>query len=223
MVHFWQVDKVYGCQGNFVISDVDQTVTGVVGNHTSLSRNEDVLGFKPNCLGLERLPRGLEKFFPNLVAYWAEGCGITTIAKEDFAPFPNLRQVHFYGNKLESLSSDIFTSNPSLQFISFGFNPLHHIGSNTFSHLKDLRSMYLALSSCVNEHVTNDRKGVEKLVIRLKQMCPPTDQMRNLDVSVTFEQQINLKQLVDENRSKIAELEGIVIALQDRKIPCDCF
>lgn len=174
-IEFWQVGDFYACDGEMFLSgDVyrNRNITTMVGFHKLHRSNIDVRGVKFFHVDLNAMPKGIEKFFPNLEALWTELCGFTELSIEDFAPFKKLRQVHFSKHKLQSLKANLFAQNPQMQHVSFSLNPLKHISVKTFSNLKNLESLYLLKSGCVDQQAENSKARVEKLIARLATDCP---------------------------------------------------
>lgn len=81
----------YSCDYATLISDGNLThVIDVTGNHTSEKTNADVksLWINSSHQHFNRIPKGLGKFFPNLIGFGWHNGNLTTLAAEDLEPFP---------------------------------------------------------------------------------------------------------------------------------------
>lgn len=67
----------------------------------------------------EFLPRGFEKFFPNLEGLRVATCGLVSLAHWDLRVFPKLRNCEMFHNYLMMLESDFFKYNPQLEYLTF--------------------------------------------------------------------------------------------------------
>lgn len=227
VIAFWEVGNNYGCNGEFLLDDRDEmNLMKITGSHLTGKTNKDVLGVKFLNQAVTRFPRGIENFFPNLEAIWCEVGELTAVTKDDFAPFPMLKQVHFYGHKIKVLNSDLFASNPNIMHVSFAGNPLRSIGSTTFTRLRELKSLYLAGANCIDKAAVNDRPGVENILALLSAKCPPSFQMIQKDFLESFDFEKKIDDQFTEKVSsllwKIFELEKKVLSFEVKLANCNC-
>jgi Leucine rich repeat len=113
-------------------------VMRVVGDHIDDLTNDNVETLSISDLELNRFPRCLNSFFPNLNSIVISSCGITNLSKGDFEGLQTLRNLHLNGNEISQLSDDLFDCVPNIEAISFYNNQIKSIGSKTFDKLKSL-------------------------------------------------------------------------------------
>lgn len=228
VIAFWEIGDKYGCNGEFIIEDREEmNVMKVTGSHLTGKTNKCVLGVKFLNPAVTRLPRGMENFFPNLEAIYSETGELTEIAKDDFAPFPMLKQVHLYKHKIKVLNSDLFASNPNVMHVSFAGNPLTTIGRTTFTRISELKSLFLLGANCIDKAVINDRPGVEDLMATLYAKCPPSFQMIQKEILESFELEKKIDDQFTEKVSsllwKTFELEKKLLGFEVKLANCNCF
>lgn len=174
----WKVaGSAYTCY-NPVVTTSDGNFThvqSVTGNHLEGKRNADVIGFSlyhDQQQLLTRLPKGIEKFFPNLVAFvWQDG-NLRTMSSDDFKPFPNLLVTSFKSNKLTVLDGTLFVHTPMLAIMSFDDNLLQNVGYGFLDGFKTLTTAYLSGNPCINLNATTPQ-AIQQLKIELLNQCPP--------------------------------------------------
>lgn len=167
-----QVDIQYTCLVTEIIGEEIQHVVDIRGNHTDLS-NKFVHAFSvQNMPGLERIPRGIEEFFSDIILLlWYSG-SLTTITADDLKPFPDLKVLYISSNKLVSLDSDLFQYTPKIQRLHLEENQFKHIGRGLLDDLEDLQYVNFKDNTCINE-IAKTPKEIEKLKLQLTTNCPP--------------------------------------------------
>lgn len=121
-------------------------------------------------LHLERIPKGIEKFFPHLIGLrWSNGF-LTTVTAEDLQPFPDLQIFYVYNNKIVSIDGDLFKNNPKLNVIYFHGNLLENIGSGLLDGLDNLVQAFFNMNSCIDMEATSPSM-IEQLKLGLRILC----------------------------------------------------
>lgn len=146
-------------------------LTDVAGSHKAGKTNVDVRGFFMNTdNNLERLPKDIEKFFPNLLFFgWQRG-SLKNITADDLKPFPNLSLLSFSHNQLESLESDLFKHTKALKWIWFTSNFIEHVGSRCLHGLNGLEFAEFSNNKCISFGATS-KVDVELLRESLQTKC----------------------------------------------------
>lgn len=223
------VGNLYACKGTLAVGEdfrKDRNVTQVIGFHKPDQTDASVLGIKINN-PMVLVPRNLNKFYPNLEAFVNEAGGLIEISREDFAPFPKLKQLHLYQHKIVSLSSNTFDSNPNLQHISFASSPLKHFGPRFFDHLKQLKSLFLTTANCMNEFTLNNRAKVEEMMVQTLVNCPPSYDMLKDEILASYELETIINTKINEYiapiMTKVVATEEQVTSLSDKVKQCQCF
>lgn len=168
--------KTYSCMDATFSPSCDSSpnIVGVSKNHMPGKTNEDVQMFviTTNQI-IPRLPKNLDKFFPNLVAFSLPFIGLEEITSEDLR-FPKLRFLYLGHNNLKSLDGDLFKYNPMLEFVAFDWNRVANVGSGLLDSLYKLRIIYVNRNVCstivYSPGKTNHVNDAKK---ELKEKCPP--------------------------------------------------
>lgn len=123
-------------------------------------------------LQLRRIPRGIERFFPNLIALaWIHG-NVHEITADELQPLPQLSVFSIWDNKLVSVDGDLFIHTPNIMQAYFNHNQLQHVG---FGLLDDLDSLWYARfnnNSCIDLDGTTPEE-IQELKVQLRIQCPP--------------------------------------------------
>lgn len=146
----------------------------VTGNHSSGRTNDDVTAFwiESGHQHLNRIPKGIEKNFPNLIGFvWSYG-SLTTLKADDLKPFPNLVIFSVIYNKLASLDGDLFKHTPKLENINFDNNLLEHVGFGLLDGLNNLTDASFKRNPCIDMD-TFLSATLQELKEELQEQCPP--------------------------------------------------
>lgn len=167
----------YSCDIGILRSDGNIThVLGVTGNHLSEKTNVDVKAFYmfSGHSHLNRIPKEINKFFPNLIALaWTFG-NLTALTAEDLEPFPELQVLYAGGNKLVSLEGDLFKHTPKLEFIYFELSWIAHVGFGLLDSLSNLKYAHFGNNRCIDAFAEHSAQ-IQELKIKLQNQCPPLD------------------------------------------------
>lgn len=176
---FWAVSGAqYSCQGSFERSDASFTdVVYLSGNNRPGKTNLDVKALQLYDQRITFMPRGVEKFFPNLEVFDAPYSDIQFIGDGHFSGLNNLKVMSFYYNNMMMVSAMTFTGLTKLQAISFYGNPIQCVDQAAFSQLPDLRSLRFENTGCINEGVENNANLVISLIYRAAANCPMSNCM----------------------------------------------
>lgn len=172
----WVVARrdVYFCSSSALTIDGNSThIQSATGNYLSGYTNADVEGFSvQHDKLLNRLPKGIEKFFPILAGLdWRLG-SLTSLTSEDLKPFPKLQMILLGSNKLTSLDGDLFVYSPEMHYISFDNNLLESIGYGLLDDLNKLTNAYFNGNPCIN--VATPPQTIQELKVKLLDQCPPS-------------------------------------------------
>lgn len=148
----------------------------VTGNHLSEKTNADVTAFwiESNHGEYDRIPRGLNQFFPNLLVFVWQFGNLTTLEADDLEPFPVLREIWLPNNKLFALDGDLFKHTPQLGFIYFDYNRITHVGFGLLDGLNSLIYAYFQGNPCINAFA-DDSEQIPELKLKLQNQCQPLE------------------------------------------------
>lgn len=163
----------YICAINFGGSQSRETteVTEIIGNHTFGKTNNDVKVYE-SYDQIKFLPKGLEKFFPNLNSILLYN-SFNSISSADLAPWPNLILFSYTTNPATSIDGDLFKNSLKLRSVEFKSNyRLENVGANLLSNLNELTLVDFRGNLCINITATTPEQ-IENLKAKLITQCPP--------------------------------------------------
>lgn len=161
----------YSCDG--MISrhcDKSHDIVAVSKNHLKGKTRKDVVMLFLSNQTLSKLPKNLDKFFPNLSALDARHMGLKEISSEDLN-YPRLKVLYLGHNKLTTLSNDLFKNTPKLELFAFEYNEIKQIGGNTFNSLRHLKYLYPGHNVCTNLEATDDVDTIKKYKLQFRKTC----------------------------------------------------
>lgn len=182
--------QLYSCIDPELLSAGDDSVlVNVTGNHLSGRYNGDVNGLLVRSGNLERIPRDIVEFFPNLRGLqWHNGVS-TTITADDLRPFDSLIEIYVFQTSLFSIESDLFRYTPMLQLIIFSNNRLEHVGHDLLIGLQYLNQAFFNTNPCIDLDAVTPAEIIE-LNRQLPIRCPPiiVDTTEDTSVNTTPEE-----------------------------------
>lgn len=208
----------YNCLATIVNSGNLASLEEVTGNHLSGRSNFDVRSIHvEGDRTHNKIPRNLEKFFPNLLGLvWDDG-NLTTISANDLKPFPYLRVLSIASNHVTKLDGDLFKYSPRLRYIRFHTNFFEHLGQDLLTDLNDLEWVDFTKNPCISMSASTTEQ-FEELNRQMPIKCPQLEcfvtRSANKDfdemMSKLAEQDEQIKELngkVSAQAAKLAELE----------------
>ena len=179
------VGPVEYCKAQTVsITSRNEEVTSVDGRTDSTS----LTGLWFNNQTVNYLPKGIDKFFPNLKALVVSSAQLKSLTQVDLKSLTQLVFVNFVGNDVESLDGDLFEFSPKIKFLGLSSNKLKYVGDNFLSNLKDLQASYFGKNPCIDFRA-NSSSEIPALVQKLKMQC-------NLSVLINENEQLK-KEIAD--------------------------
>lgn len=125
-------------------------ITSVNEHDAEHSHNEKVKILRIRHQTVQHLPKGLEKFFPNVESLVIVGTELETLSQSDLKPFTHLTELFVHSNLLETLDDHIFEFNTGLVDVNFGDNKLKHIGEHVLTPLTKLKRADFSGNVCVD-------------------------------------------------------------------------
>lgn len=174
---FWSssnLPTVYTCYfpevSNF---DEGEIVTAVDGWHRTGKSNVDVKALLiQDVPHLSFFPRGLEKFFPNLEAFYIRNSSISALTGDELEPFKNLYWFQLaFSRNFERVPENLFDSKPLMRHISFYANNIKYVGENLFRNLPDLNYLNFQDNNCINKYAENNNEEIQALIEHLQSDC----------------------------------------------------
>jgi len=143
------------------------SITGV--QVTGKSNDDDIAFFSDKTI--HYFPRGLEKFYKNLIGISIFYGRIKEIHQSDLEFYPKLKVIDLYQNDIDILEDGLFDFNPLLEVISFSHNKIFHIGSRIFEGLVKLTTLAFDENVCTEYHVRKDQTTLQATIPNLKNAC----------------------------------------------------
>lgn len=219
------VGTIYTCEAQVSGSSENLSITG---NHLTEKSNSDLAGLNIWRQDLPDIPKGIDKFFPNVKAVQVHTSGLKTINSKDLQQFPMLEVLSIYSNFVVSLDGNLFDSTRGLQFISFSENALQHVGRDLLKNLDNLKAANFLENPCVDIYASSSAE-ISELNDKLPLICPAEETTTVLvptkECPVTCIEHFGV---IEENFSKVvASFEERIVELekQMRELsgnPCGC-
>lgn len=147
----------YSCNQPYISNiNVSQYLTEVQGTHEAGKSNLDVKVLSIfNPQNLTFFPKGVEHFFPNLIAIAMNYADILSFIGNEFRAFPQLTWMDLgFNPKLQRIPGNLFEFNPLVGIISFNNCDLKFIGQELFDSLTNLTGLYVQNNHCVNDYAS---------------------------------------------------------------------
>ena len=143
----WHIfDEIYTCEVDSISSAIiepNTLISAINGQHAVGKSNNDVRGFRVKNAVVNYFPKGLQKFFPNLIAISILSSNLKEVRQSDLSPFPQLKYLNFYNNNLKSVREDLFEFNKKLELIGLHYNEIKFVDVSIIQSLKNLRFLWL--------------------------------------------------------------------------------
>lgn len=124
-------------------------VEAIAGVHKEGKTNENVTAIFIADAEIEKLPKGFEFFFPNLLSIEVTRSRMKQLTKDDLIHFKKLERLKVRGNQLSTLDFNVFESNPKLTVIDVSENKVDNVLENVLT--KNLKSCNCKIEQNVNE------------------------------------------------------------------------
>lgn len=222
-VEWTMIEKAYACAPTLKKSKNEHVLDLARGDHQKGKTNVDVQFLYLQKINLQRLPREIEKIFPNLEGIELHNANVTSLVPEDLKPFPNLLVFSSYFNRIEAIDGDLFKNNLKLKWVIFHANQLKHVGHNLLTNLVDLEFVNFETNPCINMHGKGP-KQLQDVSLALPIKCPPltispTELLRKIGdledkvVELLETSEINDKK-VSSLRSETNDLKSKILKLE---------
>lgn len=172
----------YQCSVSTIRPGNKQNVESTGGIHLRGKNNGDVKFFFMYGNNLNRIPKGIDKYFSNLAGIRLDEVGLQAISAGDLKAFPNLIHFSAPNNKLTSIPGDLFKFTLKLKHISFHNNLITNVGENLLTNLQELKGVYFEANFCINLNADTP-EGITSLEIQL-QNCR-TVKSKNIAIPAT--------------------------------------
>lgn len=217
-----RIGTFFSFQVRSIVYGKSSAVEEVRGQNAAEICSDDVKAIRVDSDSnqIQIIPRGLDKFFQNLVViYWRFG-QLVSVTVDDLQPFSKLEVLWLFSNKIVSIDGDLFKYSHKLRYISFANNSIEYVGRNLFTNLTELTNAYFHSNVCINKWAQTFEK-VQELNRLLPIKCPPLDaKTANLFTAVT-RQKIKINEqteVVDELIRRLDRLEERIIELEKKMI-----
>ena len=195
---------------NMNITSRNKEITSVNGrtgptNLTSLEIEDQIVHY---------LPKGIDKFFPNLKLLKVASSKLKSVMQEDLKPLTELEFVRFLSNDLETLDGDLFEFNPNLKFVDFDTNKIKYVGEILFNHLNHLQEVDFRNNPCINVHPRSS-SAIHALVQKLKSSCKFPSELLLIKRKERMKEEI--AELKKQTNQKVMEMNSEILALTAEK------
>ena len=146
------------------------------------------------------MPKGLAKFFPQLISLRIFNSQLREVHQEDFASLRSLTYLNFDNNLLEMLDGDLFEFNLELQEIDFNSNQIKHIGTEFMRYPTKLRKGQFQGNICTSDYFPNYYEDAARMGAAIKSQCLSPEDMRIKFCSCDIEK---LNKQIDELKAEL--------------------
>lgn len=212
---FPSIKNLYTCNAK-VLKDPENSqnnvIASVIGEHLKGKNNCDVQSFIVRDQSyVTSVPRGIHKFFPNLIAIHFHQTGLEGIESEDFYGLPKIKSFDFLTNKIVFIGDNVFKyqNQQNIIGLSLNENPIKSIGNGAFTNLTNLKLLHFYLTPCMNggtEHSENKAQTAVRILKEAAEKCPPSKSKINQTKTVKrTEKYLTSQELSDQIEEKIRE------------------
>lgn len=185
------LENTYSCIGTFGEPNNKKPVTGISGSHLPENVLEKVQALLIRNQIVPKLPKGLTRFFQEIVALDLYNLQLRSITREDLR-YPKLKLLHLGGNELVSFDSKLIRLLPHLEFFGANNNPTTIISDDIFDFSSKLKVIWLwntCLKSFNDGYVgmEDGKDKLELLKLRLKKNCIKSSAQKELVYSEIME------------------------------------
>lgn len=131
------------------VFDQHQIIDSQIGKPEVVETNVKFLLIENQVVNF--IPKGIEKFLPNLNGIMIRNSELRVIEKNDIAPFEDLLILDLSQNNLVVLANDLFEANQKLTSINFSDNQLKLVGENILKQLENLTKANFKGNRCINK------------------------------------------------------------------------
>jgi hypothetical protein len=165
------IGKVYRCDSkNLSTTTEDDTVTETSGDHETGKDDTDVRLLKIEQQNIPRLPKNLNKFFPDLVGLIIDSSNLRVISKHDLSAFSKLNILFIGHNRIENLDADTFEETPDIEWLVFTDNFTKRISDDVLKSLSKLNFANFLRNTYINRKAVNGHE-IELLKEEIKVKC----------------------------------------------------
>lgn len=165
------MDNAYTCSAvDLIVQASNETVDEVTGTHEAGKTNGDVKKLNIAQQVCFFIPRGFEKFFPNLEGLRIAQSKLIRLRQFDLSVHPKLRNCDMFNNWLDVIDTDIFAKNLDLEYLYFGDNQIRAIGVDILKPLRKLKKVVFQGNACIRENAET-KIMIEKLQEVMNKEC----------------------------------------------------
>lgn len=157
-------------------TEIDAEVTSIIATHEFPKSNSEVTAIVFQNLDLKRIPKGLNKFFPNLRCLELKRCQITSVTRSDLVGLENLDCLHLGSNLIKTLPNGLLTNMKNLRYLYLLENQITHLSADFLNPLNAAKCEFVDLSNntSINDFYQKGIHGSLKLLKKaIAKKCPP--------------------------------------------------
>lgn len=171
MMQSWAfVENSYACVENQLIVESRNQFIAIVNKKPAKDhpyRDFKLVEFTSTVIKF--IPKGLERFYPDLEGLAVYHSSLQEIDKSDLKPFPKLKMLHLAYNDIEVLPSDLFEYSSELRHMNFHTNKLKTVGNDILKQLQKLEVAYFDNNPCIKESAR--KENLPALITKLSDSC----------------------------------------------------
>jgi carboxypeptidase N regulatory subunit/peroxidase len=145
---------------NLTNTSDEESADEVFGIHEQGKTLEDVKLLLIQDQTVLKLPKNIQKFFPNLEGLIVDNSSLREISKADLVNFPKLKLLFIGRNKIDKIESDLFEGCFDIEYLIFINNFTRKIGADILAPLAKLKFANFSQNTCNLKKATNQEEIV---------------------------------------------------------------
>jgi hypothetical protein len=154
-----------------ILSPESAEIDKVNGIHMSGKSNESEIYFHSENKIIKHFPRGLEKFFKNLIGIAIWHSQLQEIHQEDLKHYTKLKYLNLFTNNIKIIEDGLFYYQADIEVIVFERCKIFHIITTVLDYLFKLSTLLLNENQCTNKFAINNQTGVREVIRSIKSTC----------------------------------------------------
>ncbi|KAL7013002.1 hypothetical protein ACKWTF_015141 [Chironomus riparius] len=169
---YMTIGSIYECEvaSSLSVTQKDTQIGYVGGYHSWGFGISNVQGFHVQGKTMHYLPKGIAKFFANLIGLSVSGCELKEITQDDLKVFTKLKHAFLIKNEIEVIEADLFKFNPSLIYVNLNDNQIKEVHPTAFNGLTSLKALLMNNNKCIDSNA-DDNDLINKLIETMKDSC----------------------------------------------------
>lgn len=168
---FVKISSELHCRIDSYTEEENQVLTAVNGSAKAYPKVKGIL-FDLRGKNLDYFPKGIEKFFPNLLDISISYGNIKKLNGDEFEHWKDLEEFRFDHTNLEIVPGNLFSKNKKLENIILSNNKIKVIGAELLDGLDELSVVSFLGNVCIDQSglIAEEYELIKKII---REKCQP--------------------------------------------------